>query len=239
MFSKGSLLFCLIFMPTIVFSQPEEFVELSDGTILNGKVEVKKTATGGSLIVFNDSAHFVSSQVKGFKDKNGYFVRVSTWKGNKFARLTKKGNIELYETVEVGTTYGYSSGDYWVYDPQPYTKRTVYFSKSSGEIWKANVPNLKKAFSDNPKAMRELNNLQMLQIATIGLLVGGAAIVAASFATLKKNSESPPAAIFIGTGIALSSWLPHLAKKGKKEKAIEIYNITVDSSDSADPKRRE
>ena len=85
-------IFIVLLFSTISFAQNNQFVELKDGTIIEGNVErVKKIFQKGKLIV-NDTTEVLLQNVYRFESNNGYFIRMNQGYGDTWAERIIEGN---------------------------------------------------------------------------------------------------------------------------------------------------
>ena len=155
-------IFIVLLFSTISFAQNNQFVELKDGTIIEGNVErVKKIFQKGKLIV-NDTTEILLQNVYRFQSYEGYFIRMSQGYGDTWAERIIEGNIDLF--TRTVTSY---SGGTWMPVSAPgggsfyvgggfSSSQVEYFSKNDGPLMKANAFNLKKHLNDNPISMEYL-----------------------------------------------------------------------------------
>ena len=78
-------IFIVLLYSTISFAQNKQFVELKNGTIIEGNVErVEKIFQKGKLIV-NDSTEILLQNVYRFQSSDGYFIRMNQGFGDTWA----------------------------------------------------------------------------------------------------------------------------------------------------------
>ena len=78
-------IFIVLLYSTISFAQNKQFVELKNGTIIEGNAErVEKIFQKGKLIV-NDSTEILLQNVYRFQSSDGYFIRMNQEFGDTWA----------------------------------------------------------------------------------------------------------------------------------------------------------
>ncbi len=224
-------IFIVLLYSTISFAQDNQFVELKDGTIIEGNVErVEKIFQRGKLIV-NDTTEILLKNVHRFQSYDGYFIRMNRGYGDTWAERIIKGNIDLY--TRTVTSY---SGGTWMPTGAPgggsfyvgggfSSSQVEYFSKNDGLLMKANAYNLKKHLNDNPISMEYLKQRDGLTAVQWIGAIAGVAIAGITLSNQADKDELDITGPVIGIGIfAGSVWIPYFEKRNLVQKAINEYN---------------
>ena len=223
----------LIFSSTQLYAQSGDYIELRDGTIVEGEVKISERLFRSSRIIINDTTYYPLNEVMAYKQDGEYYRRIGLNfnTGNQFAMRTEKGNIDLYERME----YSYSNN--WVPGPNGTMmfmgggfngNNVQYFAKDSGPVLKANARNLKTALSDNPQSMSYLKKRDGLTAVQVIGIIGGIAIAGASISAQADKENPDFTGAFLGVGVVTgSAWIPFFAKQDLVRKAIEEYNRPV------------
>jgi hypothetical protein len=224
-------IFIVLLYSTISFAQNKQFVELKDGTIIEGNVErVQKIFQKGKLIV-NDSTEILLQNVYRFQSSDGYFIRMNQGFGDTWAERIIHGNIDLYtRTVKSynGGTWmptGAPGGGSFYVGGGSSSSQVEYFSKNDGPLMKANAFNLKKHLNDNPISMEYLKKRDGLTAVQWIGAIAGIAIAGITISNQLDKDELDVTGPVIGMGIfAGSVWIPYFEKRNLVQKAINEYN---------------
>lgn len=213
---------------TPLFGQSGYFVELSDGTIYEGKIEVSRPFLKKSRFIINDSTIVLMERVERYNISEGYFVRMHKGVGETFARRIEKGNIDLFtRSVQSGVGGWTPTGPNgsMAYIGGGGSHSVEYFSKNNGPLLEANARNLKRELVDNPISMRYLKKRDtQTAIMIIGIL-GGLTLSGVSLAyQADKEAVDPTAPVAGLVMVSLSSLIPRFIKKDLTKKAIKAYN---------------
>jgi hypothetical protein len=204
-----------------------EYVELETGEVLYGRVEFHKPEFSKGYLMIDKSTRVEAEDVRAYQNEDGYFRRVSG-RPPKFARRVRRGRLDLYERAE------------YVFSPMimmpgaPGAPPIMmgghggdvsfgYFAKGEGDVHPLKYGPLREAVSDDPASLRHLNQYRALGYVQIGLVAGGLGLIVASLAQLEPK-EDPPPMLFVGAGVAVTAWVPHLLRSGKLEAAVNTYN---------------
>ena len=214
---------------TLVLSQSNQFVELKNGTRIEGTVVYQSKMFKSPRLIVNDTTSYPLREVKAYQTEDGYFLRIEKGFGDDFAKRIEEGNIDLY-TRTVNSFGGGSwvpgpNGTQMYMGPNFNSSQVEYFSKDGSELQKANARNLKRALADNVMSMSYLKKRDGLTAVQVIGVIGGIAIGAASVASQADSEDFNPSGVIIGGLIASgSSWIPYFAKKDLTQKAIRAYN---------------
>ena len=212
-------------------AQEADFVELKDGTILQGSVERKEKIFKKGRLILNDSTEILLENVYRFQSSDGYFIRMSQGYGDTWAERIIKGNIDLFTR----TVQSYNGGT-WVSTGAPgggsmyipgggASSQVQYFSKNDGPVMKANAINLKKNLNDNPISMEYLKKRDGLTAVQVIGAIAGIAIAGITIANQTDKEDLDVTGPVIGVGIAAGSiWIPYFEKQNLVQKAIDEYN---------------
>jgi hypothetical protein len=213
-------IFIVLLYSTISFAQNKQFVELKNGTIIEGNAErVEKIFQKGKLIV-NYSTEILLQNVYRFQSSDGYFIRMNQEFGDTWAERIIEGNTDLYtrtiKSYNGGTwmpTGAPKGGSFYVGGGSS-PSQVEYFSKNDGLLMKANAFNLKKHLNDNPISMKYLKKRDGL---TAVQWIGAIAELAIAGITLSNQADKDELDItgpVIGMGIfAGSVWIPYFEKR--------------------------
>ena len=213
-------IFIVLLYSTISFAQNKQFVELKNGTIIEGNAErVEKIFQKGKLIV-NYSTEILLQNVYRFQSSDGYFIRMNQEFGDTWAERIIEGNTDLYtrtiKSYNGGTwmpTGAPKGGSFYVGGGSS-SSQVEYFSKNDGPLMKANAFNLKKHLNDNPISMKYLKKRDGL---TAVQWIGAIAELAIAGITLSNQADKDELDItgpVIGMGIfAGSVWIPYFEKR--------------------------
>lgn len=224
-------IFIVLLYSTISFAQNNQFVELKNGTIIEGNVErVEKIFQKGKLIV-NDTTEVLLQNVYRFQSSDGYFIRMSKGYGDTWAERIIEGNIRLYTR-----TVTYYDGGTWVTTGAPgggsfyvgggsSSSQVEFFSKNDGPLMKANAFNLKKHLNDNPISMEYLKKRDGLTAVQWVGAIAGLAIAGITLSNQADKDELDVTGPLIGIGVFTGSiWIPYFEKRNLVQKAIYEYN---------------
>ena len=213
-------IFIVLLYSTISFAQNKQFVELKNGTIIEGNAErVEKIFQKGKLIV-NYSTEILLQNVYRFQSSDGYFIRMNQEFEDTWAERIIEGNTDLYtrtiKSYNGGTwmpTGAPKGGSFYVGGGSS-PSQVEYFSKNDGPLMKANAFNLKKHLNDNPISMKYLKKRDGL---TAVQWIGAIAELAIAGITLSNQADKDELDItgpVIGMGIfAGSVWIPYFEKR--------------------------
>ena len=98
-----------------------------------------------------------------------------------------------------------------------------YFSVGGGAVQDVEPDALRPVVKDVPESRRYVNQYQTLGRVQLGLGLAGLAVLVGSLATYDKGG-GVPTGVYLGGGIAATSWIPHLARQSKLNQAITVYN---------------
>ena len=210
-----------------VGSESTEFVELATGSRLDGRVERHNPAFRSAYLTIDDSARVELNDVRAYRSDEGYFRRISG-KGSKFARRVRIGRLDLYERAQLVVSPmmmmpGAPGGPPIVTGGVGSNATFDFFAKGDGDVHPLKYGPLRDAVSDDPQSLRYLNQYRTLGYVQIGLAAAGLGLVAVGLTQLEKQ-EPPPPLLFVGAGVAMTSWIPHLMRGGKLQEAVDSYN---------------
>lgn len=224
-------IFIVLLYSTISFAQNNQFVELKNGTIIEGNIErVEKIFQKGKLIV-NDTTEILLQNVYRFQSYEGYFIRMSQGYGDTWAERIIEGNIDLF--TRTVTSY---SGGTWMPVSAPgggsfyvgggfSSSQVEYFSKNDGPLMKVNAYNLKQHLNDNPISMEYLQQRDGLTAVQWVGAIAGLAIAGITLSNQADKDELDITGPVIGIGIFTGSiWIPNFEKRNLVQKAIIEYN---------------
>lgn len=224
-------IFIVLLFSTISLAQNNQFVELKDGTIIEGNVErVEKIFQKGKLIV-NDTTEILLQNVYRFQSFDGYFIRMSQGYGDTWAERILEGNIDLFTR-----TVTHYDGGTWVPVSAPgggsfyvgggfSSSQVEFFSKNDGPLMKANAFNLKQHLNDNPISMEYLQQRDGLTAVQWVDAIAGLAIAGITLSNQADKDELDITGPVIGIGIFTGSiWIPNFEKRNLVQKAIIEYN---------------
>lgn len=208
-----------------------EFIQLKDGSILKGSVEISEKLFRSSKIILNDTTTFLLKNVEAYQDDGDYFKRIALGfsSGDQFARRTEKGNIDLFERYEDSFTPGYfvpgPNGTSMFMGGGSSGSNKQYFSKNDGPVMVANAHNLKKELSDNALSMEYLRKRDGLTTIQVLGTITGVVIGAVSVSNQAGKDSLDPTGLVIGAAMITGTvWIPFSAKQELTRKSIEAYN---------------
>ncbi|MFN9392191.1 MAG: hypothetical protein ACK505_07145 [Flavobacteriales bacterium] len=183
-----------------------------------------------------DERAFESAEVAFFRNNHGYFAnlsRIYSDRAERYAIRIREGKINLFEEIEM-EAYGQDALDI----PETGDNEMLasgetfqYFSLQDGPVQKASYANLRKALEGNEESAREIRIYRNYRWLQIGLIAGGAGIIA--WELVRQDNEvnsSPDAAVrftpMIALGIVMggSSYFLQGAKENAKWLAVDAYN---------------
>lgn len=226
---KKILLLVVILLVSVIplFGQSGQFVELINGTIIEGKVEYQSKLFKSPRIIVNDTTSYPISRVRAYKSSEGYFLKMSGY-GSTFALRLEEGNIDLYTRTISSHSPSYvpgPNGTSMFVGGGMTSSQVQYFTKDDGPLLRANARNLKKALSDNDLSMSCLKKRDGLTAVQVIGVIAGIGIGALTLTNQADSDELDPTGAIVGLAvIAGSTWIPHFAKKDLTLKAIKAYN---------------
>ncbi len=201
----------------------DQFIKTTSGDTLYGKSDYIIPYRGGDPFISFNGTVFKMADIVAVQSERGYYGRFKTGtKTNpsyKFFLRKEAGKINVFNDWEMVQT---------VFAPGWYqTSRVLvpkYFSKSSDELEKITLGNLKKAMSDNPESREHLTHYEILRNLKIGLILGGIAIIASAFSHVSKENPPSSTKMILGGVVANLSWIPYLMEPTELDEAIRTYN---------------
>ncbi len=223
-------IFIVLLFSTISFAQNNQFVELKDGTIIEGNVEREEKIFQKGKLIVNDTTEILLQNVYRFQSSDGYFIRMSQGYGDTWAERIIEGNIDLFTR-----TVSYSGGT-WMPTGAPgggsfyvgggsSSSQVEFFSKNDGPLMRANAFNLKKHLNDNPISMEYLEKRDGLTAVQWIGAIAGIAIAGVTLSNQADKDELDVTGPLVGVGVfAGSVWIPYFEKRNLVQKAIIEYN---------------
>jgi hypothetical protein len=223
------LLFASLIISPSIYSQNSQFVELKNGTIIEGKVEKEEKFLHKTKLIINDTTEIFLEDVEKFQTSEGYFVRMHQGYGETWAKRIEEGNIDLFTRTVQHTSGGYTmptaGGGSMYVGAVSRSSQVEFFSKNDGPLMRANAINLKRELSDNPRSMEYLKKRDGLTAVQVIGGIAGIAIGIASVTSQADSEELDPTGAIIGLGVfAGSAWIPYYGKKDLTQQAIREYN---------------
>lgn len=211
--------------------QRSHVVEMSKGDSHVGKSLIYEKPIMKEPVFRLDDRLVMASKVKFFKNNNGYFTNLTFANEpspGDFAMRIKKGNIDLYETIDI-EVYGqeslqvteqqHKSGEVKLATGDKFQ----YYSVDKKRVKKANYQNLRLDMATNAKAAENMQMFRRYQWLQRGLIAGGISLVAGGIATQTGDPVFTPV-IALGAVAVGSSWFCRAPKHDYLWEAVDAYN---------------
>ncbi|MEM9998180.1 MAG: hypothetical protein AAF809_10815 [Bacteroidota bacterium] len=215
----------------------DEYVILAEGDTLRGDVNIREPFLRSTRIVVNDSTEYKLDQVSEVNNEDGNFVVGQLTGSRTLLRRVEAGRISLYSktvmtpgmwTPGPNGTQTFTGGNSSTYE---------YFRVGGGDVQKASASNLRPVMADHPEALALVNQHQTLTYVQWGLIGAGLALAVVGATQSEFGSGSDQVGpfaeessadisplVFVGVGVAVSSWIPQLMRQDLIQQSIETYN---------------
>lgn len=212
-------------------TKPTHRLILFNGEVITGNQLVYNCPILKPAEFVLDGIAYETSTVEFFQNNHGYFANLSRQNSKskeRYAMRIQKGNINLYEEIEIevyggeellveGNSAGkdplLASGEYF-----------NYYSKGDESIKKATYRNLKVDLSDNPQSMQHLKQYKKYQVFQWGLLGAATGIIVANVAAQSGTGLKFNPIMALGLVIGGSSYFFEAGKSDSLWLAADEYN---------------
>lgn len=204
-------------------------VELANGTSYEGDLLVyAEPIMLEPVFQLDETAHPVK-HVRFFRNNHGYFANLqySDKKQPGFAMRIKKGNIDLFELVDI-EVYGKREIDISEEDSREMRKMAQgkefqFYCVDGKQVKKANYANLRMDLQSNATSIHNLQMFRRYQWLQRGMILAGSSLLISGFTSQGANPKFTP---FMALGVVLGggSLLCETPKDDYLWQAVESYN---------------
>jgi hypothetical protein len=205
-------------------------LELSSGTSFDGDLLVYAEPIMSPPVFRLGAKEVPVSDVRFFRNNHGYFanLRFADQSKEGFAMRIKKGNIDLFECIDIdlyGKTELKIAGgeDETAVKKMAQGREFQYYSVNQKNIKRANYSNLVMDLQSNAESVGHLRNFRMYKWLQRGLIVAGAGLIGASIGSQGENLAFTPA-MALGIVLGGSSYFCEAPKDDFMWMAVESFN---------------
>jgi hypothetical protein len=232
---KMFLLF-LTLLSASLFSQTPivNTLQLTNGKILQGKVEIERKSFGKDQIVFNDTITYALEDVDRFETSKDTFIvrrKAGSGYGHQIYKLEQEGNLDLYSQQRTawrgggGSWSGVGPGAIYMPGPSfPVEVKDYYFMQDE-LAYNVNYSNLRKALADNVESQRHLDSYRDLDYWYYGSWVAAAALIGIGLSQVESDGVGNVLPWVVGGAAVLQvQWFIVPMQDDAIQDAIDTYN---------------
>jgi hypothetical protein len=232
---KMFLLF-LTLLSASLFSQTPivNTLQLTNGKILQGKVEIERKSFGKDQIVFNDTITYALEDVDRFETSKDTFMCVAKREAvtvTKYLSWNKREiSISIHSSGQLGVV-GVGPGQVWdpgaIYMPGPSFPVEVkdYYFMQDELAYNVNYSNLRKALADNVESQRHLDSYRDLDYWYYGSWVAAAALIGIGLSQVESDGVGNVLPWVVGGAAVLQvQWFIVPMQDDAIQDAIDTYN---------------
>jgi hypothetical protein len=223
-------------------TKPVYSLILFSGEVMEGNALTYQSPLLKPAAFLLDNKEYATSEVSFFQNTHGYFSNLAKLHGEnaeRYALRIKKGNVNLYEEIEIGIYCNESltveeEGSSKMQDPMLATGESFgYYNKGNEPVREATYANMKVDLSDHEASMNHLKkyrNYRLLQWTVLSL---GTGVVA--YEVIRSTGSAVKLSPFMAFGIVLggSSYFFEAPKSDELWLATDAYNEELPATVSA------